>query len=193
MAKIDYNNGAGNCAAGHNCLIWSMGPDDGLPCPTLHCFTFNNISASKWPWFSHQHDSTYAANGAPLTVNGLTGPLLTIFDNGNTRFSPVLGLGAECGPADCNSRGMALIVDHANWKVTPVLMQDLGVRTTALGSAQILTNGRYAFQTGLPNTQAFEVAPVPGHTTGNVVANVGSVDYSYRSWQMPNLYTPPVL
>jgi hypothetical protein len=84
-------------------------------------------------------------------------------------------------------------VDETNWKVTPVLLQDLGVRTTALGSAQVLSTGAYSFQTGLPNSQAIEITPAIGHTTGTVAVNVGSIDYSYRGWQMPNLYTPPVL
>ena len=118
VVKIDYNNGTGTCSASVNCLGWSMGPANGLPCPTQHCFTFDNITNDEWPWFSHQHDTTYASNGAPLTINSITGPLLTIFDNGNTRYSPApLGLGTNCHPPgqanDCNSRGMALIVDEA--------------------------------------------------------------------------------
>ena len=196
VVKINYNNGTGSCAPAPapSCIGWSMGPDNGLPCPSQQCFTFANISNDNWPWFSHQHDATYAVNGARLTINGITGPLLTIFDNGNTRFAPPpLGLGSNCGPNDCNSRGMALIVDETNWKVTPVLLQDLGVRTTALGSAQVLSTGAYSFQTGLPSSQAIEITPAIGHTTGTVSANVGSIDYSYRGWQMPNLYTPPVL
>jgi len=197
VIRINYNNGAGSCAGppAASCLAWSMGPPDGLPCPTAQCFTFNNAPSDPWPWFSHQHDVTYANNGTNFTINGLTGPLLTVFDNGNTRYSPPpLGLGTTgCAPSDCNSRGLALIVDEASWTVTPVLLQDLGVKTTALGAAGLLSNGNYSFQTGLPSTQAFEISPNPGTTTGTVVLNIGSVDYSYRAWQMPSLYMPPVL
>jgi len=192
VIKINYNNGAGSCAPppAPSCIGWYMGPPDGL---TPSNFTFNNISNDPWPWFSHQHDVTYANSGARVTIGGITGPLLTIFDNGNTRYSSApLGLGANCGPNDCNSRGMALMVDETNMKVTPVMLQDLGVKTTALGGAGLLSNGNFLFQTGLPNTQAIEMQPT---TTplGSQVMNVGSVDYSYRGWQMPNLYNPPVL
>jgi hypothetical protein len=160
-------------------------------------FTFNNITNDPWPWFSHQHDATYANNGIPVTAGGLTGPLLTIFDNGNTRYSPApLGLGANCdptgGPNDCNSRGMALIVDEANMTVTPAMLQNLSVKSTALGGAGLLSNGNFFFQSGLPNTQAIELKPTTS-VFGVQVMNVGSVDYSFRGWQMPNLYNPPVL
>jgi len=55
-----------------------------------------------------------------------------------------------------------------------------------------LSNGNYFFETGLPNTQAIEIQPTGG-VSGTQVLNVQSVDYSYRGWQMPNLYNPPVL
>lgn len=191
VIKINYNNGAGSCApTAPNCIAWYMGPPDGL---TPSSFTFNNVNSDPWPWFSHQHDVTYASSGQQVTVGGMTGPLLTIFDNGNTRYSPQpLGLGAACGPNDCNSRGMALIVDETHMVVTPVLSQDLGVKTTALGGAGLLSNGNFSFQTGLPNTQAIEMKISTG-VSGTQVMNVESVDYSYRGWQMPNLYTPPNL
>jgi len=198
VIKINYNNGAGTCAPAPapSCIGWYMGPPDGLAVPP-NSFTLINISSDPWPWFSHQHDATYANSGQKMTVNGLTGPLLTIFDNGNTRYSTgPLGLGSNCAPAggpnDCNSRGMALIVDEANMQVVPVLLEDLGAKTTALGGAGLLSNGNYFFETGLPNTQAIEIQPTGG-VSGTQVLNVQSVDYSYRGWQMPNLYNPPVL
>ncbi|MGC9944800.1 MAG: aryl-sulfate sulfotransferase [Bryobacteraceae bacterium] len=192
VIKINYNNGAGSCAPppAASCIAWYMGPPDGYP-PSN--FTIANPSGDPWPWFSHQHDVTYASSGVPLHIGGLTGPLLTIFDNGNTRYSPPpLGLGSQCGPSDCNSRGMALIVDEASMTVTPVMLQDLGVKTTALGGAGFLSNGNFFFQTGTPNTQAIEILPTTS-VFGTQVMNVGSVDYSFRGWQMPNLYNPPSL
>jgi hypothetical protein len=199
VIRIHYNNGTGSCAAppAASCIVWYKGPPDNLP-PSTPNFTFVNTSNDPWPWFSHQHDVTYANSGIPTTIDGLSGPLLTIFDNGNTRFSNgPLGLGSACEPNDCNSRGMALIVydkpnDEANWKVTPVLLQDLGTPSTALGGAQLLSNGNYFFQTGIPSTLAIELKPSTGLSATQAV-NVGSVDYSYRGWQMTNLYNPPVL
>jgi len=188
IIKINYKNGAGSCAPSPapSCIGWYMGPPDGV---TPSNFTFNNITNDPWPWFSHQHDTTFTNSGIPTS----NGPLLTIFDNGNTRYSKgVLGLGSNCAPNDCNSRGMALTVDETNMTVTPVILQDLGTASTALGGAQILSNGNYFYQSGIPSTQAMELKPTTGVAASQVM-NVGSVDYSYRGWQMPNLYTPPVL
>lgn len=201
VIKVNYNNGAGSCAPppAASCIGWYMGPPDGLTVPP-NSFTMD--STDPWPWFSHQHDVTYANSGKQFTINGLTGPLLTIYDNGNTRFSaPPLGLGSNCAgpPNNCNSRGMALIVDETNMKVTPVLLQDLGVKTTALGSAELLLNTTpysYSFGTGLNTTvpvETIEISPTTGATTGTVMLNVEGSAYAYRSWQMPNLYSPPVL
>jgi arylsulfate sulfotransferase len=205
VIRINYNNGAGSCLPPPtaSCIGWYMGPPDGLTVPS-NSFTFDNITNDPWPWFSHQHDVTYADSGLKVTINSRTGPLLTIFDNGNTRYSaPPLGLGSGCdpvgGPDDCNSRGMALIVDEATLTVTPVLLQDLGVKTTALGSAGLLLNTtpyNYAFGTGLLSavpTESIEINPTAGATTGTVVLNVQGSSYSFRSWQLPNLYSPPPL
>jgi len=197
LIRVNYNNGAGNCALGQNCIGWYMGPPDN---DNQSNFTFNNISNDPWPWFSHQHDATYASSGLQLTINGQTDPLLTIFDNGNTRYSNApLGLGSNCdvdGVDDCNSRGMALSVDEATWEVTPVLSQDLGVQTTALGGANLLSNMNYFFSTGINTAtpaEAIEIQPTAGQITGTVVLNVEGSSYAYRGWQMPNLYNPPNL
>jgi hypothetical protein len=193
VIKIAYKNGTGTCAPppAASCIAWYMGPPDGYAVPP-HSFTFVNITNDPWPWFSHAHDVTYANNGQRVTVDGLTGPLLTIFDDGNTRYSaPPLGLGQNCGPSDCNSRGMALIVDETKMKVRPVMLQDLGVQTTSLGAAQLLSNGNYFFQPGIPYNEAIEIQPTTS-IFGSQVMNLGSGDYSERSWQMPDLYNPPV-
>jgi len=200
IIRIRYNNGAGSCAAtAPNCIVWAMGPPDGLPQSN---FMFDNIYNDQWPWFSHQHDATYASSGIPKTINNYTGPLLTIFDNGNTRFSS--GPLGGCLPSDCQSRGMALIVSQepvgdctsscTQGIVGPVLSQQLGMEATALGSAQYLTNGNYFFQTGISNadTQAIEIQPTT-FPNGTQVMNVESVDYSYRGWQMTSLYNVPSL
>jgi hypothetical protein len=205
VIRLNYNNGAGSCAPppAASCIGWYMGPPDGLTVPP-NSFTIDNSTNDVWPWFSHQHDVTYVNGGQPVTVNGptgpITGPLLTIFDNGNTRYSATpLGLGANCGPSDCNSRGMALIVDQATMTVLPVFLQDLGVKATALGSAQLLMNttpNNYAIGTGLNPAvpaEALEISPTTGAVTGTVVLNVQGSSYSYRTWQMPNLYSPPIL
>jgi hypothetical protein len=194
LIRINYNNGTGSCAPppGASCIAWYMGPPDGYPV-LPNSFTFNNITNDPWPWFSHQHDATYVNNGQRVTIDGLTGPMLTIFDDGNTRYSaPPLGLGSNCGPTDCNSRGMALMVNEAELKVRPVILQDLDVQTNSLGAAELLSNGNFYFQTGIPYNDAIELQPTTS-VFGSQVLNLQSLDYSERSWQLPNLYNPPAM
>ena len=176
VMRIDYNN-----ATGTGNILWRMGPDGD--------FTFNNINNDPWPWFSAQHDVGMENAGA--------GPM-TLFDNGDTRVSaPPLGLGGNCGPSDCNSRGMALTVDEANMQVTPVLSQDLGAYASAGGSAQLLADGNYFFMPAVvfksiqsEGSYSIEIFPTPGTVNGTQVLNLQGPT-TYRGWQMPSLYSPP--
>ena len=69
VIKVNYNNGGGSCAPppAVSCIGWYMGPPDELTEPP-NSFTFENLTADPWPWFSHQHDVTYANGGATVTV-----------------------------------------------------------------------------------------------------------------------------
>ncbi len=160
---IDYNNGAGT-----GNILWRMGPSGD--------FTFNNINNDTYPWFSHQHDAAFEPNG-----------IFDTFDNGNTRVSMQGG----------NSRGMALMVDESAFTVTPVLSQDLGYYAFALGSAQLLLNGNYHFQPGFvqvpPNNfnYSIELLPTAGTTGATQILNLEGGSTSYRSFRMPDMYTPP--
>ncbi len=118
VMRVDYQDGAGT-----GNIVWRMGQEGD--------WSINNVNGDPWPWFSHQHDAGIENNG-----------YLTLFDNGNTRISQ---LGGGCGPNDCDSRGMVLQLDPANMQVTPVLSVDLGVYSTALGSAQLLGDNNYFF------------------------------------------------
>ena len=189
--KIDYKDGAGT-----GNILWQMGPpDDGLLQPSN--FTLINTWNDAWPWFSHQHDVGMENAGA--------GPM-TLFDNGDTRIANApLGLGANCdptgGPNDCDSRGIALTVDTAKMEVTPVVSFDLGGYSTAMGSAQLLSDGNYFFVNpivfvlakGATFGYSQEVAPTPA------APQVGPADFlmdltgpqQYRGWQLQSLYNPP--
>lgn len=185
VSKIDYQDGAGT-----GDLLWRMGPSGD--------FFFVNTYNDPWPWFSHQHEAGIENGGA--------GPL-TVMDNGNTRRSPpagphsstggVPGLGTtNCGPSDCDTRGMALTIDETNMQVTPVLSADLGVFSDAMGSAQLLDDGNYYFLAAIvPVGQAdtgddIQIQPAPGTPTGAQVMNIVGPS-AYRTWQMPSLYSPP--
>ena len=169
VIKIDYGNGSGT-----GNVLWRMGPGGD--------FTFNNIYNDPWPWFSAPHDPGMESAS-----------LMTIFDNANTRVSPPpLGLG------NGNSRGMALLVKEMQRQVTPVLSADLGVYSSAMGSAQILSNGNYLFCPGIVvvtlnvmSSYAIEILPTPGTGTGTQVLNVQGAE-AYRCWQMRSMYSPPI-
>jgi arylsulfate sulfotransferase len=179
VMKIDYNNGSGT-----GNILWRMGP-----CGE---FTFNNIYNDPWPWFSAQHEVGIENNGA--------GPM-SLFDNGNTRVSRPSGPGSSTGclpgVGSGDSRGMVLTIDETTLQVTPVLSVDMGVFSTALGSAQLLSDSNYFFLAGeVPvslntvDSYSIEILPTPGTATGTQVLNLQGPQH-YRGWQMPSLYSPP--
>jgi arylsulfate sulfotransferase len=183
--RIDYEDSAGDGR-----IVWQMGPpDDGLL--QAGDFMFINTYNDSWYWYSHQHDVGMENAGA--------GPL-TLFDNGDTRVSPApLGLGAGCGPYDCDSRGMALTVDQSAMTVTPVVSFDLGAYSQAMGSAELLSSGNYFFTNPIvilkDGTLAYSeeidpTNPAPQVGPADVVMDV-SGPQNYRAWQMPSLYEPP--
>jgi hypothetical protein len=180
VLKIDYQDGAGT-----GDILWTMGNGGS--------FAFINTYNDPWPWFSHQHDVGIE--------NGGTSPT-TIMDNGDTRVSlPPLGLGTNCAPYDCDSRGMAIDFSQTNMTVTPVLSQDLGSYSTANGSAELLSNGNYFFENALVFVIAqdatfgysLEIGPTPAAPQAgpaDVILDLSGSQH-YRGWQMPSLYTPP--
>ena len=180
--KIDYKDGAGT-----GDILWRMGPSGD--------FFFVNTYNDPWPWFSHQHEAGIE--------NGGTG-VFDVMDNGNTRISPpgkstggVPGLGTNCEPDDCNTRGMALTFDEATLQVNPVISVDLGYFSDAMGSAQLLADGNYFFLAAIvvdgkvDTGYDIQIQPTPGTDTGPEVMNI-SGPASYRTFQMPNLYNPPI-
>jgi len=176
--RVNYQDGTGN-----GNILWRMGNEGD--------FTFNNINNDPWPWFSHQHEVGIEDNGSGV---------MTILDNGNTRVSPPpLGLGRTgCKPNDCDSRGMALSFNESTMQVTPVMSMDLGVFSSAMGSAQLLSNENYFFVAAIvvlgPNTIVsydIQVLPTSGTVTGTQVYSLETPEV-YRAWQVPDLYNPPI-
>jgi arylsulfate sulfotransferase len=129
-------------------------------------------SSDPYPWFSHQHDPEYVPGEAQSTI--------TIFDDGNTR---------QYLYPDAKSRGQVLQLDEQAFTATILLNADLGVYSTALGSAQQLSNGNYFFDAGiLADESALLVEVDP---TGNPVYSLKSAGPEYRTFRMRDLYTPP--
>jgi len=162
LFKINYNNGFGDGS-----VIWRLGLGG----------DFTIVSSDPYPWFSHQHDA-----GIEATATGYN---VSVFDDGNTR---VAANGAE------NSRGQVLALDERNHIATLALNADCGAYAYALGAAQPLPNGNFNFDAGWvakdalggSNTsRSLEVDPA-----GIVVYGIAISTPEYRTFRMPDLYTP---
>jgi arylsulfate sulfotransferase len=128
-------------------------------------------STDPYPWFSHQHDAQ---------IDPTTG-LFLAFDNGNTRVTMAGGVG--------NSRGYVLQINEASLTATPVLLADLGVYSTAVGSAQLLDNGNYHFHAGLvpaPSPHAYSFELLPDGSQDSILEEFLQV---YRSYRMSSMYS----
>jgi arylsulfate sulfotransferase len=143
-------------------IIWTLGADG----------DFTIQSSDPYPWFSHQHDVLWLGTNE-----------ITLFDNGNTRCT--------VEPSPCDSRGQVLQIDETNHIATLVLNGDLGVKTTALGSAQLLSNGDYHFGPGyiVPNGNS---AATEVNASNNLEYNLLINATEYRTFRMPSLYVPPI-
>jgi arylsulfate sulfotransferase len=127
-------------------------------------FTYN--STDIWPWQSHQHDAEYESANT-----------ISLFDNGNVRVGMYGG----------NSRGQVLQLDEVNKTVTPLINADLTSYSPALGSAQRLSNGGYAFGSGIisrSHTQSVEVAP-----NGSITSMLELNAIVYRVFRLRDLYS----
>jgi arylsulfate sulfotransferase len=202
--RIDYKDGAGT-----GNILWRAGATN--PAGLAGNFTISNPYNDPWIWWSGQHDVGIENSG--------TGPI-TLFDNGDSRIAnPPLGLGSNCEPNDCSSRGMAInilteptgncAVSCTPGTMAPVAIFDLGTSgqangySVAMGSAELLPNGNYFFEnpivfnTAQETTNGFsmEVGPVPAFpqagTNTDVLMDVSGPEH-YRGWQMVNLYSPPI-
>jgi hypothetical protein len=164
VIKIDFRNGAGT-----GDILWRMGVGG----------DFQVNSNDPNPWFSHQHDPNFLADGRTMLV----------FDNGNTRISK--------NPGE-NSRGQVYQVDEANLVVTPLINADLGVNSAALGTAEPLPDGTYHFNAGFifdpanPGSIITQLYHVDASGAVDSTSTTRVYSTEYRNFQMTDLYTPPV-
>jgi hypothetical protein len=146
--------------SGDGHVIWRLGKDGD--------FSYVTNNNDPYPWATHTHDAEYESAN-----------VISIYDNGNTRHDRF-----QLG----NSRGQVLQLNEGNRTATVLLNQDLGAYSSALGSAQRLSNGNYVFDSG------FIVAPnraqsVETGSTGGIVSRVDVNDSVYRTWRLRDLYT----
>lgn len=163
IVKLNYQNGT---AASNGPDLWKLGRQGD--------FTVN--SSDPCPWFSHEHDTTFASNG-----------LLTVFDNGNTRITEPSEFCGN-GSSQSHSRGQSWSLDETHKVATAVENLDLGLYSTATGSAELLPLGNYVFFLGFINgtNDSKSVEYTPGgqlRFEEDFPQNNG-----YRSFRMVTLY-----
>lgn len=150
--------------AGTGGLVWRLGRDGD--------FTLLSSEANDG-WFSHQHDANY------LDAN-----LILLYDNGNGN--------PDClaDPNLCRSFGKLYRIDENTMTARLLLDADLQNFSFAIGAAQRLSNGNFLFTSGIYDgsqvARSQEVDP-----QGNILFEQEVSRRSYRSFRLPDLYTPP--
>lgn len=146
--------------AGDGHVVWRLGQGGD--------FTVNSTDPN--PWFSHQHNAHYIDDDT-----------LILLDNGNTR---------RAGDPTANSRGQVWTLDEQTMTATLVVNADLGSYAGAVGAAQRLSNGNYAFTLGINGP---EPPRPPAHlvevtSNGTKVYDLQVNKPEYRSYRTRTLY-----
>jgi hypothetical protein len=148
--------------AGDGTVMWRLGAGG----------DFAMQSADPLPWFSHQHDARMVAGTSQLAL----------FDNGNTR---------KASNQAATSRGQVLAVDEVNRTATLAVNANMGVYCHALGSAQKLSNGNYAFAAGWVQTKSGQTLSRFQETTADgsaMVYQLQNDQITYRGFRQKSLY-----
>lgn len=171
VLKIDYKDGKGSGK-----VLWRLGQGG----------DFTAKSSDPYPWFSYQHDVGFDPPGSNRLI---------VFDDGHQRKKKY---------PEANNRGQVWELDEANHTATLVMNADLGVYAVAVGSAQSLSNGGFSFESGFINPGPLPPANPPQFgffvfSRATETTADGEIAYSqqvngaltYRSFRVPDLYTPP--
>ena len=145
-------------------VLWHLGDDLG---------DFDMLSPDPNPWNSAQHDANYFGEDKVL-----------LYDNS------IRNPACVADPANCVSRGQLYQLDEVNMTAELLLNVELENFSFALGSAQPMLNGNFSFGSGTrnvpPSSTADEVNPA-----GDIIFSIGIDVAVYRSFRVPNMYTPP--
>jgi arylsulfate sulfotransferase len=145
-------------------VLWRLGLDG----------DFKAKSDDPYPWFSYQHDVGFDPPGSNRLI---------VFDDGDRR--------KEKFPKS-NNRGQVWELDEQAMTATLVVDADLGVYSPAVGSAQSLSGGGYSFQSGMINLPVVSTRETEIGADGKIVyAQQFEAAVGYRSFRVPDLYTPP--
>jgi arylsulfate sulfotransferase len=135
---------------------------------------FKTKSDDPYPWFSYQHDVGFDPPGSNRLI---------VFDDGARRKAKF---------PKANNRGQVWELDEQTMTATLVVNADLGVYSPAVGSAQSLSGGGYSFQSGMINLPVVSTRETEVGADGKIVyAQQFDAAVAYRSFRVPDLYTPP--
>jgi len=146
-------------------VLWRLGLDG----------DFKVKSDDPYPWFSFQHDVGFDPPGSNR---------LLVFDDGARRKKKL---------EKSNNRGQVWELDEQAMTATLVVNADLGVYSSAVGSAQSLSGGGFSFESGMvdPQLSIFSRATEVGADGKIVYAQQTDGAGTYRSFRVPDLYTAP--
>jgi arylsulfate sulfotransferase len=136
---------------------------------------FKVKSDDPYPWFSYQHDVGFDPPGSKRFI---------VFDDGHRRKKKF---------PEANNRGQVWELDEASMTASLVVNADLGVYAVAVGSAQSLSNGGFSFESGFINPGPSAFSRTTEVTAEGKIAYTQQLDgaLTYRSFRVPDLYTPP--
>jgi hypothetical protein len=106
--------------------------------------------------------------------------LLTLFDNGNARF---------VRDSTAKSRGQMYQLDEQSRVARLVYNVDLGLYSSAVGSAQRLPNGNFHFDIGFLGGGIVSRS-VETDAAGGTVYDIEIGGAAYRTFRMTSLYVP---
>ncbi len=145
-------------------VLWRLGLDG----------DFKAKSDDPYPWFSYQHDVGFDPPGSNRLI---------VFDDGARRKKKF---------PKSNNRGQVWELDEHAMTATLVVNADLGVYSVAVGSAQSLSGGGFSFESGMVNPAAVSSRATEVGPDGKIVyAQQSDGAGTYRSFRVPDLYTPP--
>jgi len=145
-------------------VLWRLGLDG----------DFKTKSDDPYPWFSYQHDVGFDPPGSNRLI---------VFDDGARRKKK---------DPKANNRGQVWELDEKSMTATLVVNADLGVYSPAIGSAQSLSSGGFSFESGFINLPAVSSRATEVGPDGKIVyAQQTDGAGTYRSFRVPDLYTPP--
>jgi len=134
---------------------------------------FKVKSDDPYPWFSFQHDVRFDPPGSNRLI---------VFDDGRRRKDKF---------PKSNNRGQVWELDEQAMTAALVVNADLEVYSPGVGSAQSLSGGGFSFESGMINPPAFFGRATEVGVNGKIVYTQQLEGPSYRSFRVPDLYSPP--